>query len=499
MDSSGGTREQEDIGMDADTILAIRPALTEYLRGFDACMGRAPNREHLDTYVSGQLSNLQRKSVEPIADAAGVPPRTLQEFLSLLKWDDLGVIDQLQRRVARRHADPHSIGIIDETSFKKQGQETACVERQYCGSLGKVDNCVVTVQLGYAVGNFHTLLDGVPFLPEHTWADPERRRKAGIPDEIVYRPKWFIGLEMIQHAQANGVRFEWLTFDEGYGGKPPFLRELETMGQNYVAEIPCDTVGWTSPPEVHYRDHARDQRQGQSLRRARLKVRNTPAVEVRNLLTYSPVLRKVSWERFRVKDGEKGPMIWEAKRIELWIKDEHGLPVGPYHLVVARPLNKPQEVKYFLSNAPMSTSLEVLLIVAFSRWRIERMFEDSKSELGMKHFEVRKYLSIQRHLVLTGVSHLFLAEFHQQQVGKKSGTHPLPGPHGHLRPGADLVSRWPVLAQAGGIHRRAIGDNAEAQSQFPPQPLEDLVGEITREGHHLGQPAHLSLAPRIAL
>jgi len=211
------------------------------------------------------------------------------------------------------------------------------------------------------------------------------------------------------------------------------------------------------------------------------------------------VLRRVSWERFRVKDGEKGPMIWEAKRIELWIKDEHGLPVGPYHLVVARPLNKPQEVKYFLSNAPMSTSLEVLLIVAFSRWRIERMFEDSKSELGMKHFEVRKYLSIQRHLVLTGVSHLFLAEFHQQQVGKKSGTHPLPGPHGHLRPGADLVSRWPVLAQAGGIHRRAIGDNAEAQSQFPPQPLEDLVGEITREGHHLGQPAHLSLAPRIAL
>jgi len=485
--------------MDADTILSIRPALTEYLRGFDACMGRTPNRTHLDTYVSGQLSNLQRKSVEPIADAAGVPPRTLQEFLSLLKWDDLGVINCLQRRVARRHADPHSIGIVDETSFPKRGEKTACVQRQHCGRLGKLENCVVTVQLGYAAGNFHTLLDGVPYLPEETWDDEDRRAEAGIPEEIVYRPKWYIALEMIWHAQANGIRFEWLTFDEGYGGKPPFLRELETMGQNYVAEIPCDTVGWTSPPEVHYQDHARDKRQGRISRKARLKVRNTPAVEVRNILTYSPVLRKVPWERFRVKDGEKGPMIWEAKRIELWIKDEHGLPVGPYHLVTARPLNKPEEIKYFLSNAPMSTSLEVLLIVAFSRWRIERMFEDSKSELGMNHFEVRKYLSVQRHLVLTCVSHLFLAEFCLKQRGKKPGGDDLPGSHGDLPPGADLVSRWPVLAEPGRIDHRAIGNHAGAQGQGPPEPLEEDIAGFTRERHYAQGPVHLSLASRIAL
>lgn len=485
--------------MDADTILSIRPALTEYLRGFDVCMGREPNREHLNTYVSGQLSNLQRKSIEPMADAAGVPPRTLQEFLSLLKWDDLGVIDALQRQVARRHVDPHSVGIIDETSFKKRGTKTACVQRQHCGALGKVENCVVTVQLGYAAGDFHTLLDGVPYLPEKTWDDEDRRREAGIPDEIVYRPKWFIALEMIQHALGNGIRFEWLTFDEGYGGKPPFLRELESMGANYVAEIPSATVGWTRPPELHCQDHTRDKQQGRTSRRARLKVRNTPAVEVRNILTYSPVLRKAPWERFRVKDGEKGPMVWEAKRHEIWIKDDHGLPVGPYHLVIARPVLTPNEVKYFLSNAPMPTPLEVLLLVAFSRWRIERMFEDSKSELGMDHFEVRKYLSIQRHLVLTCVSHLFLAEFHQQQAGKKSGGHDLPSSHGNLPPGADLVSAWPLLTQAGRIDCRAIGDNAGAQGQVPPQPLEENPPGFTRERHHAQGPAHLSLASRIAL
>jgi SRSO17 transposase len=210
MHLTGASPRQKDIGMNAEMILEIRPALTEYLREFEPCMGHRPNRRHLDTYVCGQLSDLQRKSVEPIAEAAGVPPRTLQEFLSQFKWDDLGVIDRLQRRVARRHGHPHSIGIIDETGFHKQGCKTACVGRQYNGRLGKRDNCVVTVQLGYAAGDFHTLLDGVPYLPEDLWDDPVRRAEAGIPNEIVYRPKWFIALEMIEHAQAVGVRFEWL-------------------------------------------------------------------------------------------------------------------------------------------------------------------------------------------------------------------------------------------------------------------------------------------------
>jgi SRSO17 transposase len=485
--------------MDADTILRIKPALTEYLHEFDRCLGRVSNHDHLYTYVSGQLSDLDRKSVEPIADAAGVPPRTLQEFLSLLKWDEYAVIDQLQRRVGRRHGDPNSVGLLDETSYHKQGQKTACVQRQWCGSRGKTDNCVVSVQLGYAVGDFHTLLDGDLFLPEKTWDDPARRREAGIPDEVVYRPKWVIAEELIERALANGIRFSWLTFDEGYGGKPPFLRGLEAMGQNYVAEIPVSTVGWTRPPELHCQDHARDKGAGRISRRARLKLRNTPAVEVRNIFKYSPVLRKAPWERFRVKDGEKGPMVWEAKRIELWIKDEHGLPVGPYHLVIARPVLKPNEVKYFLSNGPMNTSVEVLLLVAFSRWRIERMFEDSKTELGMDHFEVRKYLSIQRHLILTCVSHLFLTEFWLVHRDKKKGTHTLPGPHRHPNTGADLVSRWPLLAEEGRITRRAIDHNAGAHRPGPTWPSEDYPAEITRQRHHVGKPALLSLAPNIAL
>ena len=244
--------------MDADTILRMRPMLTEYLHEFDGCMGRITNRAHLQTYVSGQLGDLERKSVEPIADAAGVPPRTLQEFLSMLKWDEQAARDQVQRRVARGHAHPHSIGVIDETSFQKQGSKTACVQRQWCGSRGKKDNCVVSVHLGYVAGDFHTLIDGDLFLPEKTWhGNRTRCRTAGIPDDVVYRAKWKIALEQVQRALGNGLRFSWLTFDEGYGGKPPFLRGLDGLGQNYVAEIPVNFVGWTRPPEVLYRAHSR--------------------------------------------------------------------------------------------------------------------------------------------------------------------------------------------------------------------------------------------------
>ncbi len=398
--------------MDADTILRIRPMLTEYLHEFDGCMGRITNRAHLRTYVSGQLGDLDRKSVEPIADAAGVPPRTLQEFLSMLKWDDQAARDQVQRWVARRHAHPHSIGVIDEASFHKQGNQTACVQRQWCGSRGKLDNCVVSVHLGYVAGDFHTLMDGDLFLPEETWhGNRARCRTAGIPDDVVYRAKWEIALEQVQRALGNGVRFSWLTFDEGYGSKPPFLRGLDGLGQNYVAEIPVNFVGWTRPPEMLHREHARDKGPGRPRKFPRLKVRNTPAVEVRSILTWSPVLREVPWDQYRVKDGTKGPMVWEAKRIPFWIKDENGLPSRPHHLMVARHVLKPNEVKFFLSNAPESTPLEVLLLVAFSRWRIERLFQDSKTELGMDHFEVHKYPSIVRHLILTCISHLFLAEF----------------------------------------------------------------------------------------
>ena len=486
--------------MDTSTILKIKPELTRFLNQFDGYFGRVTTRRYLNLYVEGQLSHLPRKSIEPMADAFGEPPRNLQEFLGLFRWDEQGVRDQLQQYVARCHADPQSVGVIDETSFVKKGDKTACVQRQYCGAVGKTENCVVSVHLGYATPEFYSLIDGEVYLPEETWDnDRQRCRKAGIPDDVVYRPKWQMALQQYRRAVANGVRFAWLIFDEGYGGKGPFLRELEGLGQNYVAEVPASFPVWTKRPAVLYRANARDRQHGRRGRYPRLKVKNNPKVEVRNILTYSPVMRKIAWQNYHVKDGTKGPMVWQAKRLMVYLPDERGLPTRPYHLLVARNALDPKEIKYFLSNAPEETSVETLLRVAFTRWVIERAFEDSKTELGMDHFEVRKFLSIQRHLILSCLSHVFLSEFCLKHLGEKSGPDGLPGPHGHSDADTAVGSGWTLFAEMCRTDLCAIGVNATTHHQGRPQPPASNYRLFARHRHQTQRHNQMSLETLIAL
>src|SRR5437899_5109457 len=144
--------------MDAAWIRGLGPALERYLANFDNCFARSDTRTHLPVYVRGQLSDLPRKSVEPMALEAGVPPRTLQQFLSLLEWDEGHMTTRLQELVVQDHASPQAVGIMDETGCSKKGDKTPGVQRQYCGATGKIENCVVTVHLGYAVDDFHCLL-----------------------------------------------------------------------------------------------------------------------------------------------------------------------------------------------------------------------------------------------------------------------------------------------------------------------------------------------------
>jgi len=457
--------------MDADTILRIKPELTRFLHQLDDCFGRVTTRRYLDLYIEGQLSNLPRKSIEPMADAFGEPPRNLQEFLGLFRWEESAVRDRLQQHVARRHSHPDSVGVVDETSFVKKGDKTACVQRQHCGAVGKRENCVVSVHLGYATPDFFTLLDGELFLPEETWhQDRDRCRQAGIPEEVVYRPKWQIALDQYHRAVANGVRFAWLTCDEFYGRCGAFRRDLEQSGQNYVAEVPVDFAVWTKRPVVLQKAHRRDRGRGRKKQYPRLKVKNNPRVEVRDVLRYSPVLRQIPWETYHVKDGEKGPMVWQAKRMLVYGADENGLPTRPYHLLIARNVLDPNEVKYFISNAPESTPVEVLLRVAFTRWTIERCFEDSKTELGMDHFEVRHYRSIQRHLILSCLSHVFLSEFCRNHREKKSRPDGGPVPHGDGGVMPAVVPRRPLFPEIRRNHCGAIGVNTTAKRQIRPMP-----------------------------
>lgn len=424
--------------MDAEQIRQLKPKLNRFLKRFADCFGRKDTRAHLPVYVRGQLSDLPEKSVEPIAVEAGVAPRTLQEFLSQLKWDEEKMRDRVGQIVVTDHAGAHTIGIFDETSDVKKGDKTPGVQKQWCGRLGKTENCIVTVHLSYAVDDFHCLLDGELYVPE-SWAnDRERCREAGIPDTMVYRPKWQIALELYDRAVANGMHFAWTTFDEGYGGKPEFLRGLSKRQQLYVGEVPCSFTGWLKPPRVVTRPYHR-RRRGRGRSVPRLASGSRPAQSVAAMLN-DPVLRDQPWQRWRIRDGEKGPMVWECKHVLFHPKDENGLPDEPLHLIVARNVLDPSEIKFFVSNAPPETGVGTLLRVAFSRWRVERCFQDQKSEIGLDQYEGRRYLGLKRHLILSSVSYLFLARVRQEWAGKKSRADGVPTPHRDVGPGAILVA-----------------------------------------------------------
>jgi SRSO17 transposase len=484
--------------MDAQKIRGLKPRLTEFLVRFDDCFPRCDTRAHLPIYVEGQLSDLQRKSVEPIALKAKVPVRTLQEFLSQHRWDEDRMRQRLQQIVATEHASPRTIGIIDETSDAKKGMKTPGVQRQYCGAEGKQDNCIVTVHLGMAVDDFHCLVDGELFLPEGWSHDRDRCREAGIPDTMVYRPKTEIALELYERARANGITLAYLTFDEWYGSKPDFLREIDRREQRYVAEVHKHFVAWIAPaPPVTHRPYRCGGR-GRSRRRPRLLAGSRKPHFLEDLL-WNPALRNQDWKRFRVKDGEQGPMVWEIKRVLIHPKDENGLPGKVHHLIVARNVLSPPETKYFVSNAPPETPVEELLLVAFSRWRMERCFEDQKGEVGLDHYEGRRYQGLKRHLIITAVSYLFLSRVHQDLRGEKSGVNGVPSAHGGGGGSTQLVAIGPSLhppVRAGG------GGNPvcpEASRPGPQEPHENHQTQTTSPWHTVNRPSTVSMEHDLAL
>ena len=381
--------------MNAETLRGLRAQLDDFLREFDGSFVSSQSRQHLATFVCGQLSALPRKSAEPIALEAGVPPRTLQEFLSLHKWGAESLCRTLRAIVARDHRDPEAIGVVDATNHEKKGTKTVGVQRQYSGRIGAVQNSVVTVHLDYVARNgFHTLVDSDVYLPD-SWANDEARRKqAGIPSDVQFREKWRIALHMLARTLRDGLVLRWIAADEDYGAVPDFLRGVEGFGLLYMVEVRSNLEGWTE----------------NRLRKGRRPTR------------VSTLFRRggPSWETYRVKDTTTGPVVWRARAVRFiptWQEDKK----KALWLVIAENVLS-GELKYFLSNAPAETPISTLMAVAFTRWNVERSFEDAKQEVGLSHFEVRSYIALQRHLAISMTSLLFLARAALAMPGEKRRT-----------------------------------------------------------------------------
>jgi SRSO17 transposase len=396
--------------MTEQQLRALGPALAGYLDRFLFCCDYTQTFAHLGTYTRGLLSDLKHKNVQAIALKAGTPVRSLQEFLRDHVWD-FDRVKQLhqQHTVGLLHQPDEAdglgtVGLIDETSAAKKGDKTPGVQRQHLGCLGKIDNGIVTVHLGVCRGRYKTLIDGDLFLPKSWSHDRLRCREAGIPDSVVYRPKWKIALEQIDRAKSNGVVLDWMTFDEGYGSSPGFIASLDERKLPFVGEVPrtlsCVAVN----------------RQGN---RPEQKVKGRPAEEV---VRTASLFRSQSWQVCRLHRETMQDQVWRVKAARVWLHSKVGWSAGTYWLIWASN-DETGEEKFFLSNAPADAKVETLVRVAFRRWNVEHSFRVAKSELGFADFEGRNYKALMRHMSLCLVAMGFAAEHTDRLRKKKSGDH----------------------------------------------------------------------------
>jgi len=413
--------------MTEQEITDLGPAFAAYLRRFRGCLGQDRTAGHFGTYCRGLLSDLPRKTAEPIALEAGTAVRTLQEFLVTARWDHDRTRDTLQRHVAGvladLPADPlGTVGVIDETSCRKWGTHTPGVQRQYLGCVGKIDSGIVTVHLAVARGTFQALLDADLFLPETWGEDRDRCRDAGIPDDVRYRPKWRLAVDQWIRLSTSGVSFDWLVFDEGYGSKVPFLRFLNLVKQRFVAEVPVNfTVRATA---------------GGPARRADARL---TAADAR------------AGKRHRVAHRSVRASFWRATTAAVWVADRE-------HTLVAAVNEATGEVKYFVTNA--AAAVARVLAVAFRRAAVEHAFRLGKQEAGLMHYEGRDYTGLRRHLTLALVVLGFVATHTERLRGEK------PGGDGRAGvPGAEPAVRGRVPPAAG----RARGAAHQRGHPLPPE------------------------------
>jgi SRSO17 transposase len=393
-------------------------ALCTYQREVTAGFARREQREWSRFYLCGQLSNLERKTMEPMVlallDAKQNAVRGLQQFIGQSPWPTQPLLLGHQARVAAALGEPAAVVIVDGSGFPKDGPESVGVAPQYCGHLGKVANSQEGVFAAYVSSHGYTFLDARLYLPEVWFGDDyqERWRRCGIPATTRFQTEPALALAMVTElAQRAVIPFQWVAADEHFGGNPAFLDGIRALGKWYMAEVPADTRVWLRQPAL--------QAPGRGpLGRPRLKPRlasNAPASQ--EVRTVAASLARSRWHTWTLKEGGKGPLIAEFACVKV-IDSRAGLPGTRQWLILRRGLGAGATTKYYLSNAPITCSPSEFVRLSGMRWPIETAFEEGKGEVGMDHYETRTWRGWHHHMAQTFLAHYFLV--HVRLMHKKS-------------------------------------------------------------------------------
>jgi SRSO17 transposase len=391
--------------------------LWEFQSAFHDCFARSEPRAHFFDYMVGQLSRLERKSIEPMAlHVEGGTIRGMQRFISDVRWDEEQMLWNYHQLVADELGDPDGVLMFDETGFVKKGQDSVGVARQYCGTLGKVENCQVGVFAGYASRQGYALVDKRLFLPEVWWTEAyaARRTRCNVPAELTFQRKPQLAAGMLEAIAHEGLLpFKYIVADCLYGQSPDFLDAVDAcVGVTTLVAIPADTRCWLQAPRTEEQVY----RSKGTVRAKRVVVSpDTAPCPVATLAARLPASR---WYRRRVSEGTKGPIVYEFARQRVTLCKD-GLPDRTVWLVIKRTVGVEPTYSYYSSNAPVSTPLRTFVWLSGLRWAVEQCFEEGKTELGMAHYEVRKYPGWHHHMLTTMLAHFFLWHL-KLRLGKKS-------------------------------------------------------------------------------
>jgi SRSO17 transposase len=391
------------------------------LRGFHEqfadCFHRSESREHFFNYMAGQFSELERKSIEPIALAVEHGNvRAMQRFVSVAQWDDANIISKYRSCVNDDLGSSNGALVFDESGFPKKGQESIGVARQYCGTVGKVDNCQVGVFAAYVSESGYSLVDKRLFVPEQWFTDEysARREKCNLPEDVMFRTKPQLAAEMLQAIHnEDTLPFKYVLGDSVYGISPDFIGTAESLpGVIYMVSVPKSTLCWLKRPMTITKQYRWG---GKTKSKTVLADTDSKPITIGNL---AKNINDYFWYRRQVSEGTKGPIVYEFTRRQV-ILSGAGLPEKTVWLLIRRTIGDDPEYSFFISNASSSTRLKTLVWLSGLRWAIEQCFEETKTELGMDHYEVRKFMGWHHHILTCLLAHFFLWHL-KIRMGKKS-------------------------------------------------------------------------------
>ena len=391
----------DDAVVDPEQLQGMLARLERFVEPFAACLERSKQRTLAQRYVAGLASQVERKNVESIAYHHDQDRQMLQKFIGQYTWDHRPLVAELVRQVGAALGRADGVLVIDPSAFAKKGTESVGVQRQWCGRLGKIDNCQVGVFLAYVSAEEQALVDARLYLPKSWARSKTRRAKAGVPAEVKFRTRHELALEMLEE-HAAALPHAWVAGDDEMGKVPEFRGALDARQERYLLAVPSNTLIRdleVEPPP--YSGHGRH-----------------PKSPWQRVDHWRGALAKKAWTVIDVRDGEQGPLVVEAVKVLVRAKTAPGKGYNET-LVVIRERQRDGSMKHdsYLSNAPPDTSLAEFARVAKAAHRIEECFHRAKGEAGLADYEVRTWRGWHHHQTLSLLATWFLTQ--ETRQGKK--------------------------------------------------------------------------------